>query len=77
MYKCVDCGHLFEDGEEAVWDEPRGEYWGWSCTESVCGCPVCHGDYEEASECKECGEWHFSDELTDGLCEKCNKEGEK
>ena len=74
MFKCFNCGNLFEEGEEAVWYEDRGEFWGRPCTERMTGCPVCKCDYDEASECKECGEWHFSDELSDGLCKACKKE---
>ena len=75
-YKCIDCGFVFEEGEEAVWEEDRGEFWGAPCSERVSGCPKCHGDYEEASECTECGEWHFTDELDDGVCPKCQEKGE-
>lgn len=77
MFKCDDCGHIFEEGEQAVWEESRGEFWGVPCYEKVSGCPICHGDYDEASECKKCGEWHFSDELTDGLCEGCKETEEE
>ena len=72
-YKCVECGAIFE--EPATWEEDRGEFWGVSCSETMSGCPECHGDYEEAFECKECGEYFFEDELYDGLCESC-QEGE-
>lgn len=24
MYKCRECGNLFEEGEQAVWEETRG-----------------------------------------------------
>jgi hypothetical protein len=47
MFKCTECGYIFEEGEEAVWYEDRGEYWGVPCRERMTGCPVCHGDYEE------------------------------
>ena len=47
MFKCLDCGYVFEEGEEAVWYEDRGEYWGVPCRERMTGCPACHGDYEE------------------------------
>lgn len=73
MYKCVECANLFEEGEQAVWHEDRGEYWGVPCQERVTGCPVCKGDYDEVFMCENCGEWHFSDELTDGLCEACTE----
>ena len=69
MYKCVDCGAVFDEPD--TWEESRGEYWGFPCTETVCGCPECRGDYEEAFECEECGEWFFKDELEDELCKEC------
>ena len=69
MFKCCECGYVFEDPKS--WEEDRGEFWGVRCTETMYGCPKCCGDYEEAYECKECGEWHFRDELTDGYCDNC------
>ena len=69
MYRCCECGNLFEEGEQAVWDERHGldspPYEMWS------GCPICCGDYEEVHQCKECGDWHSEGELYDGLCESC------
>ena len=72
MYKCVECEAVFEDPEK--WEEDRGEFWGVHCTETVCGCPKCRGGFEEASECKRCGEWFFADELDDGYCKCCYDE---
>ena len=74
MYKCVDCGLVFEEGEEAVWEESRGEYWGFPCSETLTGCPKCKENYEEAYRCKRCGEWFLEDELNDGYCELCYDE---
>ena len=72
MYKCCECGHLFEEGEQAVWEERHGFINGpfekWS------GCPLCKSDYEEVRQCKECGDWHTEEELYDGWCEKCLRE---
>ena len=72
MYRCCECGNLFEEGEQAVWEETHGldtpPYEKWS------GCPVCKGDYEEVYQCKECGEWHTEDDLYAGWCEKCLRE---
>ena len=72
MFKCCECGHLFEDGEQAVWEERHGFINGpfekWS------GCPLCKSDYEEVRQCKECGDWHTEEELYDGWCEKCLRE---
>lgn len=70
-YKCVECGHIFESGEESVWSEDRGEFWGIPCSESVSGCPVCHGEYEEVTPCRICGKLHFEDELFGDVCENC------
>ena len=69
MYKCTECGNLFEEGEQATWEETHGldspPY------EKFSGCPVCKGGYEEVYQCEECGDWHTEDELYDGWCEKC------
>ena len=72
MYRCENCGNLFEEGEQAVWEERHGfdtpPYEQWS------GCPLCRGDYEEVHQCKECCDWHTEDELYNGWCEKCLRE---
>lgn len=73
MYKCENCGHLFEGGEQAVWEERHGldtpPYEQWS------GCPICKGGYEEVRQCQECDEWHTEDEIYgDKWCEKCLRE---
>ena len=72
MFKCCECGNLFEEGEQATWEERHGldspPY------EKFSGCPVCKGDYEEVYQCKECGDWHADDELYDGWCEDCLRE---
>ena len=69
MYRCCECGNLFEEGEQAVWEETHGldspPY------EKFSGCPVCKGDYEEVHQCKGCGDWHTDDELYEGWCEDC------
>ena len=72
MYRCCECGNLFEEGEQAVWEETHGldspPY------ETMSGCPVCRGDYEQVYQCKKCGDWHSEDALYDGWCEKCLRE---
>ena len=45
-YKCLSCGHVFEEGEQACWTESRGEYWGSPCYETMSGCPVCKEEYD-------------------------------
>ena len=74
MYRCENCGHLFEEGEQAVWYENQGECHGVTAMERFSGCPLCHDDYEEVHQCKDCEEWHSEDELYDGWCEKCLRE---
>lgn len=72
MYRCESCGHLFEEGEQAVWYERHGldtpPYEQWD------GCPICKGDFEEVHQCKDCGDWHTEDELWGGYCFDCLKE---
>ena len=50
MYRCKECGNLFEYGEEQRWVEPHGE--------TFSGCPICYGPYEVAMPCKMCG-WMY------------------
>lgn len=72
MYRCESCGHLFEEGEQAVTYETHGFY--QPPYEEIHSCPVCGGDFEEVHQCKECGDWHTDDELYEGWCEKCLRE---
>lgn len=70
MYICLDCGYVFDDGEERVWREKHGletpPY------EEFRGCPVCGGAYEETTQrCKDCDEFVLSENLYEGRCEKC------
>lgn len=69
MYKCIDCGTVFKHPE--TWQESRGEYWGMPCSETVSGCPVCRGDYEEVFKCEACDEYFPEDEMEGNLCESC------
>lgn len=72
MYRCENCGHLFEEGEQAVWEERHGldtpPY------EKCSGCPICGGTYEKVHQCAGCGDWHSDDELYEGWCETCLRE---
>lgn len=69
-YKCLECGHIFEDGEQVRWEERHGldspPY------EKHCGCPVCKGSFEETKQCKICGGEFLKDELNGGcVCDEC------
>lgn len=70
-YKCLDCGNIFESGEEKSWRESRGEYFGFPCCEEMSGCPVCGGSYKKTTQCEICGSEHFKDELSGGVCDEC------
>lgn len=67
MFKCIECGHIFEDGEQARWTETHGEV--WEC------CPICKGDYEEVEPCKICGSYDHS--VDDDYCDDCKKDVKK
>jgi hypothetical protein len=70
-YKCLACGHIFDEGEEARWTENVGEYWGTPAMERMTGCPLCRGDYERTTPCEICGSEHLDDELVGGVCDEC------
>lgn len=72
MFKCYDCGRVFETPKTYVEHHPYGMGY---ATEEFGVCPHCNGDVEEATRCSECGGWFFKDELTDGVCEDCDLEG--
>lgn len=76
-YKCLSCGHVFEEGEQACWTESRGEYWGSPCYETMNGCPICKEEYEESTPCEICGSEHLEDELSGGVCDECIDEYRK
>lgn len=70
MFKCLDCGHLFEDGEEKLIKESLGEFWGQPTVRVVSVCPICEGDFEEVKPCEICGSYE-SIESGESVCEKC------
>lgn len=74
MYKCVDCGHIFDEGEQAVNREWHDEIPG-GFHEDFAVCPICGGDFEETMPCKKCGGAFLEDELIGSYyCEDCLKE---
>ena len=46
MYKCVACGHLFEDGEQETYRENMVECHGSPAYQDFSVCPVCGEAYE-------------------------------
>lgn len=55
MYKCCECGHLFECGEEKNIKQDYGEL------KSVC--PICNGTFDEAERCEICEEYVFAEDI--------------
>ena len=70
MYKCLNCGHLFEEGEQLVSIESIGECHGMKVYEKNQMCPICSGDFEEANCCLICEELFIGE---DDYCEDCKK----
>jgi RecJ-like exonuclease len=70
-YICLDCGHIFEDGEQATYKEDCGECWGHTVYKSYSCCPVCGGEYEESTPCAICGSEQLEENLNGGLCDEC------
>lgn len=72
--KCTDCGYVFdyEDAKRVIenhWLD--GEYMGY---ETFLECPECGGYFEDATDCRECGETFAKNELYEGWCEECLRE---
>lgn len=73
-FKCLDCGHIFEEGEQTVWEEHHPYGMGYA-EEEFSGCPICNGEYEETKQCEICGGEFLEDELLGGcVCEECVEE---
>lgn len=73
-YRCLECGHIFEEGEQATWYEHH-PYGMGTASEEFLGCPICRGSYEETKQCKICGGEFLEDELLGGcVCDECVEE---
>ena len=67
MYRCTDCGAVFEKPHTYRESRPIG-------TELFSCCPDCNStDFQEALQCKECGEY-FIENKTNTMCDDCLKE---
>lgn len=64
VFRCQECGHIFEEGEQSNWTEPYGE--------RMSGCPLCDSPYEEAHMCRVCNE--YSKVNSNGVCTECYEE---
>ena len=73
MYKCVVCGHLFEEGEQASFFEEQG--FGYEYCKRQQGCPICKGEYEEIKPCKICGS--YVRDIDEEYCNDCKSKVKK
>lgn len=65
MYICEN-GHLFDEPVEIT------EYMGHGIYETYGVCPECGATFDEAEQCKGCGDWFAPGEVNaDGLCSAC------
>lgn len=71
-YYCLDCGHLFEDGEESEIVDVLDVIDGQPYVERRKCCPECGGDFDRAETCVKCGEVFNPDKLIGRLyCRTC------
>jgi DNA-directed RNA polymerase subunit RPC12/RpoP len=69
-YKCLECGNIFEYGEDQTWVESHGE--------KLRGCPICGGAYKKTVKCSICGGEFLKGELHGGcVCNECIDEYRK
>ena len=72
MYKCDDCGHLFEDGGEKIMHENMGECHGAPAWEVYAVCPMCGGTFSIVEPCKVCGSYDVP--KRENFCASCEKD---
>ena len=77
MYICLECDHVFEEGEERIEREYQGECHGSPSYETYRVCPECGEDYDEAVRCAECGYYTASSKMDGNICPECVKKAEK
>lgn len=82
MYKCFDCGYVFEQPTTYTEDcTPGGVSEGGCFVQKYDGCPACEGAFGSVEECDVCGEWEIvSYGNFDGdafVCEECSKRMEE
>jgi RecJ-like exonuclease len=71
MYRCEDCGHLFENGEQKFINENLGECHGFPVSKMKEVCPICSGNFKTAIPCKICGTY---ENVEDDFCTSCIKD---
>ena len=74
MYKCKDCGKLFDEPRTYIEDKtPYGGMSEYGFIDTYTGCPKCGGIYEEVFLCESCNKYvDFVDD--ESICEDCCEE---
>lgn len=68
MFICTDCGCVFDEPATYGESHPYGEGY---AVETLACCPNCGEGFEEAVQCKYCGEYFSKDDLNNGICDEC------
>ena len=70
MFKCVNCGHIFEEGEQAVKSDRHGFRYGPA--EEYSACPLCGcTDLDRTVRCRKCGGEYLEEEMHGSICDEC------
>lgn len=77
MYICIECGNLFEEGEQRREREYMGECHGSPAYEEYAVCPSCGGEYDEAVRCAECNHYAPVSKMDEDLCSECAEKTNK
>jgi hypothetical protein len=70
IYRCRDCGEVFDEDEIVTHTGYLSEAWGRPIYETVSESPCCGGSYEEAKKCSICGQYEDM-ECGDKWCANC------
>lgn len=71
MFKCCECGKVFDEPLIQSDNVPYGE---GTVPRTFASCPHCDSGFDEAYPCKDCGEYFLADELHSFYCIDCLKE---
>lgn len=65
MYKCLECGYIFDEPKKVSEDlTPGGVFEGGSFINEYHVCPRCNGAYDDVRVCNCCGDLFTYDEGT-------------
>lgn len=70
MYRCLECGYIFDDESVTHITELIGEAWGRPVYENRSVCPICGEAFEEVEPCRICGKYETI-ENGEEICEDC------